>query len=46
MRTYFFKCPTCKTTMTIETELEDKYIHQVPPCPCNISRMNLEGDNK
>jgi hypothetical protein len=25
--------------MTIETDLEDKYIHQVPPCPCGRSRM-------
>jgi hypothetical protein len=25
--------------MTIETELEDKYIHQVPPCPCGRARM-------
>lgn len=25
--------------MTIETDLDSKYIHQVPPCPCGKSRM-------
>lgn len=28
--------------MTIETELEDNNIHQVPPCPCGKSRMNKD----
>lgn len=36
---YMFKCPTCKTIMSIETELEDSMIHKVPPCPCGKSRM-------
>ncbi len=39
MTKYMFKCPTCKTLMSIETELDEKYIHQVPPCPCGKSRM-------
>jgi hypothetical protein len=26
--------------MHIETELPDKKIHMVPPCPCGISRMD------
>ena len=39
MRKYLFRCKECQTIMTIETDLEDKYIHQVPPCPCGRSRM-------
>lgn len=35
-----FKCPTCNTVISIETELEEKYIHKVPPCPCGKSRMD------
>lgn len=38
-RKYMFRCPQCKTLMTIETDLDDKYIHKVPPCPCGKSRM-------
>lgn len=34
-----FKCTTCGTFMSIETELDEKYIHKVPPCPCGKSRM-------
>ena len=34
-----FRCMTCKTMLTLETELEDKYIHMAPPCPCGRSRM-------
>lgn len=40
MTKYLFKCPTCKTIMTIETELSEDKIHRVPPCPCGYSRMN------
>jgi hypothetical protein len=39
MTKYMFKCPTCRTVMSIETELPVEKIHQVPPCPCGISRM-------
>jgi len=39
MNKYMFKCPTCKTIMSIETNLEDRHIHKVPPCPCGHSRM-------
>jgi hypothetical protein len=39
MRKYLFRCKTCDTVMSIETELEDRYIHKVPPCPCGKSRM-------
>lgn len=42
--TFIYRCPTCNTRMTIETELESKYIHQVPPCPCGKARMNKEAD--
>lgn len=40
--TYIFRCGTCNTRMTIETELDNKYIHQVPPCPCGKSRMEKD----
>lgn len=39
MTKYMWKCPTCKTLLTIETELPEKEIHRVPPCPCGNSRM-------
>ena len=39
MRKYLFRCKDCGTIMTIETELEDRYVHQVPPCPCGKARM-------
>lgn len=39
MRRYSFACNTCGTRMLIETELSDDKIHQVPPCPCGMSRM-------
>lgn len=39
MTKYIFECPTCKTVMSIETNLSEDKIHQVPPCPCGISRM-------
>ena len=39
MTKYMFKCPKCKTVMTIETDLEERHIHKVPPCPCGSSRM-------
>lgn len=39
MTNYKFKCPTCSTTITIETKLDSKHIHRVPPCPCGNSRM-------
>ena len=42
---YMFQCPTCKTIMTIETNLPDDQIHKVPPCPCGYSRMvNMASD--
>ena len=31
--------------MYIETELDDKNIHPVPPCPCGISRMDKISPN-
>ncbi len=40
MTKYMFKCPTCNTIMSIETELDERHIHKVPPCPCGYSRMN------
>ena len=36
---YMFKCQACKTLMSIETDLEEKYIHMAPPCPCGKNRM-------
>ena len=39
MTKYMFKCPSCKTILTIETKLPDDTIHKVPPCPCGKSRM-------
>jgi hypothetical protein len=39
MTKYMFKCPSCFTIMTIETDLSHKYIHGVPPCFCGKSRM-------
>ena len=40
MTKYMFKCPTCRTVMSIETDLDEKYIHMAPPCPCGKSRMD------
>jgi len=37
---YLFKCPTCSTVMSIESDLDEKMIHKVPPCPCGKSRMD------
>jgi len=39
MNKYMFKCPTCNTILTIETELPENKIHRIPPCPCGKSRM-------
>ena len=39
MTRYTFKCHTCQTTLSIETDLPDDQIHKVPPCPCGKSRM-------
>lgn len=45
MRKYIFKCKSCSTIMTIESNLDKKYIHLVPMCPCGHSRMTwLESD--
>ena len=44
MRQYNFVCGTCSTKMYIETDLDDKMIHQVPPCPCGLSRMDQEKE--
>jgi hypothetical protein len=40
MKKYLFKCSTCDTVMSIETGLQEKMIHQAPPCPCGKSRMD------
>jgi transcription elongation factor Elf1 len=40
MTKYAFECPTCNTILTIDTLLDKKDIHSVPPCPCGTSRMN------
>jgi hypothetical protein len=34
-----FKCQTCNTLMSIETDLTQDKIHMAPPCPCGKSRM-------
>ena len=39
MKKYLFKCKTCATVMSIETELQEDKIHLAPPCPCGKSRM-------
>jgi hypothetical protein len=39
MKKHMFKCKECNTIMSIETGLEDIYIHKAPPCPCGKSRM-------
>lgn len=39
MRKYMFKCLTCSTIMSIETELDPQQIHTAPPCPCGKSRF-------
>ena len=45
MTKYMFKCKKCNTLLSIETELDPKYVHQVPPCICGKSRMiNLNSD--
>ena len=36
---YMFRCKVCDTMMSIETNLPDDRIHQVPPCPCGKARM-------
>lgn len=42
---YMFKCPTCKTIMTINTNLPDDQINKVQPCTCGYSRMvNMSSD--
>lgn len=40
MTKYMFKCPTCRTVISIETDLDEKNIHKAPPCPCGKSRMD------
>lgn len=39
MKKYLFTCKVCSTNMSIETNLPDKDIHSVPPCPCGKARM-------
>ena len=46
MRFYEFKCSFCQTKMTIETTIDDRNIHKVPPCPCGNSRMILQEDKE
>lgn len=41
-----FACPSCKTVISINTELDDKSINQHPPCPCGKTRMvNMSSDD-
>jgi len=46
MKSYIFTCKTCSTKLSIETELPDDKIHMVPPCPCGVSRMDLQAGKK
>jgi hypothetical protein len=39
MKKFMYKCQTCSTIMSIETDLDPKYIHMAPPCICGKSRM-------
>ena len=39
MTKYMFKCRTCNTLMSIETDLTQDKIHMAPPCPCGKARM-------
>lgn len=39
MKKFMFACPSCKTVMSINTELDERNIHQYPPCPCGKTRM-------
>ena len=39
MTKYMFKCKTCNTLLSIETELPEDKIHNYPPCICGKSRM-------
>jgi hypothetical protein len=34
MRRYQFRCKTCSTFVSIETELPEDQINHIPPCPC------------
>lgn len=42
MRRYQFRCKVCSTFVSIETELPEDMIHHVPPCPCGLTRLDLE----
>lgn len=39
MRKFMYKCQTCSTIMSIETDIDPERIHNAPPCPCGKSRM-------
>ena len=36
---YMYKCKSCKSIMTIETDIPADKIHDYPPCICGKSRM-------
>lgn len=45
MTKYLFKCMTCNTILSIETDLDENNIHKSPPCPCGKSRMlDMQSD--
>ena len=39
MRKFIYKCMTCKTIMSIETDVDPERIHTAPPCVCGKARM-------
>lgn len=39
MKKYLFKCMTCKTIMTIESDLPKENISESPACPCSKALM-------
>lgn len=43
---WLFKCPVCKTVMTLVlTELNPKNVHEKPLCICGKSKMvNMSSD--
>jgi hypothetical protein len=40
MKKYIFKCPECKSIMSLETDLDsERYIQKYPPCICGKNAM-------
>lgn len=39
MKKYMYKCQTCKTLMSLETEIDPERINMSPPCICGKARM-------